>query len=120
MLALEVGRKAMNEAIIEAAMGHVFRNGKRWGRYVPNLPKDLRRIQTLLKRSEADWGLLLKGTGAGEASPSQTSGWIGQKETDLLAVYGNDFLEVVAILEYWHLWQYSSEILASLAVSKSE
>lgn len=115
MLALEVGRKAMNAAIIEMAMSHVFRNGKRWGRYIPNLPKDLKRLQALLKRSEADWSLILEGTGAEVASPAQTTGWIGQKKTDLLAVYGNDFLEVVAIMEYWQLWQYSSELLALTA-----
>lgn len=113
MVALEIGRKALEEEFIAGAMRHVFHNGKRWGRYLPNLTKDLKRLQVLYKRSGNDWEIPIQGSGKYNeiATSASVSGWNGQKLTDLVAFHGNDFLEVIAILEYWGLWGHVDEIL---------
>ena len=116
MLALEASGRSLQRSIIDFAVSHVIRHEKRWGRYEMNLTKDLKRIKVLLKRSAGE--AILQTEKYGAASPAQTSGWIGQKETDLVAFYGNDFLEVVAIMEYWGLWQYLAKELPALMPSK--
>jgi hypothetical protein len=119
MLALEIGLQALQQEFINGAVTHVYHNGKRWGRYLPNLTKDIKRIKALRKRSEDGFQLALQGSGKYNevASPASVSGFIGQKETDLVAFYGNDFLEIVAIMEYWGLWSHTHELL-SLTSSK--
>ena len=108
MLNLEAGMNGLNKQIIEFAISHVIRNNKRWGRYEMDLSKDLKRLKKILKRSGMRG--ILESEKEEVASPASVSGWCGQKKSDLVAFYGNDFLEVVAILEYWGLWQFSNEL----------
>ena len=111
MLKLEVGRLGLQKAVVDFAIAHVIRNGKRWGRYQMNYCKDIKRLAVLCRRSGKEWDLLLEESKYGkDITPQEVNGWIGQKREDLIARYGNDLLEVIAIMEYYQLWQYSSEI----------
>lgn len=107
MLALEASYFGLNQMVIEKASQHVIREGKRWGRYPMDMGKDLKRLKILLRRS-ATRAIL---ESSDDFTPEAVSGWCGQKSTDLVAFYGNDFLEVIAIINYWGLWEYSDELL---------
>ena len=110
MLKLEVGRLGLQKEIIKFALHHVIRNGKRWGRYEMDLSKDCKRVKTLLHRTTPKrWQEACNM----EAPPilDTLTGFKKQNRNDLIAFFGNDLLEVIAIMEYWGLWQYSSEFL---------
>ena len=111
MLKLEIGKFGLQKEIIHFAVNHVIRNCRRWGRYPMNYCKDIKRLAVLWKRSAADWSLLLDEVTCGkDITPQEVNGWSGQKREDLIARYGNDLLEVIAIMEYWGLWRYTNEI----------
>jgi hypothetical protein len=116
MLKLEVGRLGLQKEIIKVALHHVIRNGKRWGRYEMDLQKDIKRLQTLVRRSRRDWQLALEGSNplATPVTPASISGWSGQEKGDLVAFYGNDILETIALLEYWGLWSVAGEFFQTL------
>ena len=116
MLKLEVGRLGLQKEVIKFAMNHVIRNGKRWGRYSMDLTKDIKRIQALVRRSRRDWELALEGSNplVTPTTPADVTGWNGQVTSDLVAFYGNDLLEIIAILEYWGLWSVAGEFFQSL------
>lgn len=106
-----------NASIIATASEFVIRNGKRFNRYELNLTKDLSRIKFLLRRSgqaREDFTSLA----IHEATPQRISGWDGWNESDRRALIGSDFAEVIALVEYWQLWQYSSELLQLVAGRK--
>lgn len=111
------GANGINASIISTASEFVIRNGKRWNRYPLNLTKDLNRIKFLLKRSaqtkEDFTDLAIK-----EMTPQRVSGWDGWNESDKKALIGSDFAEVVALMEYWSLWNYSRELLQIVAGKK--
>lgn len=111
------GQTGLNPSIITTAVDFVVRDGKRWKRYPLNLTKDLNRIKFLLKRStqtrEDFTDLAIK-----EMTPARISGWDGWNESDRRALIGSDFAEVVALMEYWSLWNYSSELLQLVAGKK--
>ena len=110
MLMLQ-GSNGINASIISTASEFVIRNGKRWNRYPLNLTKDINRIKFLLKRSasckEDFTDVVVK-----ETTPQRLTGWDGWNDNDKRALIGSDFAEVVALIEYWGLWQHSRELLA--------
>lgn len=116
MLKLEVGSLGLQKEVIKFAVSHVIRDGKRWGRYPMNLQKDIRRIQLLIRRSRHDWQIALQGSDplAAPTTPSNVSGWNGQVTSDFVAFYGNDILEVIALMEYWSLWSVAGEFFQKL------
>lgn len=104
------GMIGVTASIIETASEYIIRNGKRFNRYELNLTKDLSRIKFLLKRSgqtREDFTALA----IHETTPQRISGWDGWNENDRRALIGSDFAEVVALMEYWGLWQHSQELL---------
>lgn len=116
MLKLEVSRESLNKEVIKFAVAHVIRNGKRWNRYAMDLSKDIKRIQTLIRRSRREWEIALEGSSplATSTTPADVTGWNGQVTSDFVAFYGNDILEVIALLEYWGLWSVAGEFFQSL------
>lgn len=108
------GKNGINASIIATASEFVIRNGRRWNRYELNLTKDLNRIKYLLRRStstkEDFTDLAIR-----ETTPQRVSGWDGWNDNDRKALIGSDFAEVIALMEYWSLWDYSSELLQIVA-----
>ena len=104
------GTNGVTTSIIKTASEYVIRNGKRFSRYEMNLTKDLGRIKFLLKRSgqtKEDFTSLA----IHKTTPQRISGWDGWNDNDRRALIGSDFAEVIALMEYWGLWQHSQELL---------
>lgn len=100
----------------EACLLHVVRDGKRYSRYPMHLSKDLKRLDFCAKRANdiANMFRCLPNalTGRQESYTGTTvSGWNGWTATDLKAVASSDLIEIVAIIEYWDLWQVLPELL---------
>lgn len=98
---------SVNQAFINACVKYVIRNEKKFNRYELNLTKDLRRIKALLKRSYKDFPLVWEEM----QETFGVSGWKDISIADLKAPATADYAEIIALMEYWSLWNYSSEIL---------
>lgn len=107
MLLLNESLMGLNEALIEACTVYVIREGKRFNRYPLHLSKDIKRINFLWKRSGANFPLIREEL----EERFGISGWKVINLADLKTVASADFAEVVALMEYWGLWNFSHEIL---------
>lgn len=107
MIMLNESLMGLNEKLIEACTAYVIRNGKRFNRYQLHLGKDVKRIGFLWKRSGANFPLVREELEA----TFGVSGWQAVNLADIKCVASTDFAECVALMDYWGLWGYTSEIL---------
>lgn len=93
----------ISQKTINKAMNYVIRNNKRWGKYPMNREKDINRITKLLVTNKMQG--LLECT-KDKLSKNIISGWSGQRKNDIIITYNSNFLEIVALINYWNLWEY--------------
>ena len=107
MLLLNESFLHINEELKQACVAYVIRDEKRWRRYPLHMGKDIKRIQFLLKRSQADFYRIMEvyTINAG------ISGWTPWNSQDTKEFATADWAECVALMEYWSLWSYINEIL---------
>jgi hypothetical protein len=107
MLLLNESIMNLNAELIKACVSYVIRDGKRFKRYPLHLGKDIKRIDFLWKRSSANFPLVREELEA----TFGVSGWKAVSLADFKTVASADFAEVVALMEYWGLWGYFSQIV---------
>ena len=107
VIALEANVFSVNQAFIQACVTYVIRNEKRFNRYKLNLTKDLRRIKFLLKRSWRHFPLVWEEM----QETFGVSGWKDISIADLKAPATADYVEIIALIDYWGLWQSAGELL---------
>lgn len=104
----------INQAFIDACSAYVIRNDRRYNRYKLDLPKDLKRIKYLLKRSWNRFPLVITEI----QETFGVSGWRDINLSDLKIPASADYAEIVALMEYWNLWEYRKEIISLLPSTK--
>lgn len=101
----------ISQKTINKAMSYVIRNNKRWGRYEMNFQKDTKRLKQLLI-THGYKGLTT--TKQKDIKLNTITGWAGQQQFDIVASNNTEFLEIVAIIEYYNLWTYFENIFVRL------
>lgn len=91
----------ISQKIIDKAMNFVIRNNKRWGRYKLDKRKDIKRITDLIIKNGIH-GILK--SNQERYTASTVSGWAGQRHTDVIITLNCEYLEVIALINYWNLW----------------
>lgn len=88
---------------INYATSYVIRDGLRWGRYKLDFNKDVKRIITLLITSGIN-GLIENNQKT--IVPNEVSGWSSNFDTEKVVKNNVDFLEIIALVNHWNMWEY--------------
>ena len=99
----------ISQKLLNYATSYVIRNGLRWGRYKLDKKKDIKRINMLIVKNGLG-GLL--NTHTKDLTVNRLVGWDGQNMNDKIVVHNVSYLEMIALIEQYNLWDYFNNIFA--------